>query len=91
MITEREIADGCKVVKIHIAVTGFLEGDLGLAQCLVLHLQFDLMHLKFVQQFRVGTPLLAASRGLTKARLRFTPQFGGAFLWRLVLLHPAPP
>ena len=46
-----EITDGGKVVKIHIAIAGFLQGDLSLAQVLVLQLQFDLVHLEFMQEF----------------------------------------
>jgi hypothetical protein len=60
---KRQVAEWGKFVEIEVAVAGFLQGMLRLAQGLVLHFQFDLVHLQFVQQFGLG-PL---GRGLRRS------------------------
>lgn len=45
-----EIADRRKLVQIHVSIARRLERRLRPAQILVLHLQFDLMHLQFVHK-----------------------------------------
>ena len=52
---KREITDGREFIKIHVAVTRFFYGDQRPPQLLILHFQFDLMQLEFVQDFLRGS------------------------------------
>jgi len=47
---EGQITDRREIIEVCIAVTGFFQPRLGFAQFAVLDLQFDLVHMKFVQQ-----------------------------------------
>ena len=49
-IGERKIANGREIIEAHVTVTGFFQDDLSGAQLLGLHLQFDMLYLKFMQQ-----------------------------------------
>jgi len=49
-IAEGEIAERGKFVEMHVVLAGFLQGYLGLAQGLVLHLQFYLVFMEFMQE-----------------------------------------
>ena len=50
-VCECQVANRGEFVEIRIAVAGFLQRGLRAAQLLVLHLQFNLVHPEFVQQF----------------------------------------
>src|SRR3989338_760609 len=71
---EGQITDGSEVIKIHIAVTGFLQGGLRLPQGLVLYFQFDLMHAQFMQQLPGRTRRYLRKRGTGEPRLGFGAQ-----------------
>ena len=66
-----QVADGGELVKVHVGGAGFLQGELGAPQLLILHLQLDLVHLEFVQDFLGGPCPCAGGRG--KLRLRVRP------------------
>ena len=69
-----QVADGGELVKVHVAVAGFLQGELSAPQLIVLHLQLDLVHLELVQDFLAGPCLCTGLWGAGKLRLRLGPQ-----------------
>jgi hypothetical protein len=78
---QREVTNRRELVEIRIAVARRLQGRLRFPQCLVLHLQLDLMHLEFVQH--IGDRLRRPPGG----RIANTSRPLGARLRRLRLNH----
>jgi hypothetical protein len=61
-----EVTDRGEIVQLDVARVGLFQGNLGASQLLVLHLQLDLVNLKFVQQPR--RRLVRCSRRLCAMR-----------------------
>ena len=85
---QAEKTDGGEVIELDVFVPRQLELFLGLAQLGILHLQFDLVDLQFVEQpLRLGLgPWIGQLCGVgTQLLFRLTAQFGGGCQPALVL------
>ncbi len=78
-----DIAHRGEIVEVRVTVTRFLHGQMSLIQLLVLHLQFDLVHLQFVEQGIGGPARQQGRRGLGQLSFGARAQrVGSCFLHR---------
>ena len=75
-----QIADRRRFIQVGIALVGGFEGHPGLLQGLVLHFQFDLMNLEFMQQGQILVGRLFLSKRKTGLGLGAGAQFTQAVL-----------
>jgi len=95
-VGDNEVAHGCKIIQVEIALPSRVQFCLGLAQFFILHRQLDLMHAKLMDQLqrfraRQGRQILWRRRALLPGDLFGPPaQFGDSLGLVIIAVHRAP-